>query len=403
MFGNRVRERGWKRARLLLKPNVLIPTFVGAVALAGILSVSNVREVWTIIERYPPVLIAPLFVLFVAREFLRTVVWHYFLRVVGIEANKEQAAITLTGGDAAQVLPAGIYLQDLLVSQDLETSVSEPLAVTTLMIWMELTLSMITLAIVGLPAVPWFRWVMLCCGIGSVLVMLGGRTKLLRWVECRVRGWQDRLGDRANSWWGRIGQKLVDGLGNFVGTFEPLSQPRVLAIGLSLTGVYMFITILAFWLVDTGLRVPHIDLAASAAVYSLIILITNGNPLPTDLGVSELSGVGGFLAFGVDRSTGLAAMLTFRMTSVLFEELIAAAVFFAFRDEVKKILRRIRIHAKESETNGKEQRAQHGGAENPPGDRMDSAPKSPAPQDGGQLTDERVRSASQPEQVGPPE
>jgi uncharacterized protein (TIRG00374 family) len=363
MFGNKVRERGWKRVRTLLKPKVLIPTIVGAIALAALLSLSDVRKVWHIIEGYNVVLIPALFALFVVREFLRTVVWRYFLRAIGIKASNPQAALTLTGGDAAQVLPAGIYVQDLLVSQDLETKVSEPLAVTTLMIWMELSLSMITLAIVGLPAVPWFRWIMVVCGIGSLVIMLVGRTKLLHWVEGRVRGWQERLGDRADNWKGRIGQKLVDGLGTFIETFEPLSQPKVLATGLAITGVYMFVTMYAFYLVNLGLGISQIGLGPSAAIYALILMITNGNPLPTDLGVSELSGIGGFLAFGVNRETGLAAMLTFRMASVLFEELIAAVVFLTFRDEVKKILRRIRSSMRANESENGEEKAEQGPAD----------------------------------------
>lgn len=42
------------------------------------------------------------------------------------------------------------------------------------------TLSMITLAIVGLSPVPWFRWLMLLGGISSMLVMMVGRTRLLQ-------------------------------------------------------------------------------------------------------------------------------------------------------------------------------------------------------------------------------
>jgi hypothetical protein len=192
-------SRGRKRLRTFTQPKVLIPTVVAAVALSALLSATNVGEVGRIMMRFPPVLIPALAALFLGREFVRTIVWRYFLSVIGIKAKWRQAAITLTGSDATKVLPAGIYLQDVLVSRDLDTKISGLLAATTLMIWMELTISMIALAAIGLPAVPWFRWLMMVCGLGSLLVMLIGRTRFPRRMQERVHGWQEKQ-NWGNGW-----------------------------------------------------------------------------------------------------------------------------------------------------------------------------------------------------------
>jgi uncharacterized membrane protein YbhN (UPF0104 family) len=125
----------------------------------------------------------------------------------------------------------------------------------------------------------------------------------------------------------------------------------VLIIGVVLTGLYEFMAMLAFWVIDSGLHIPHVGLAGSAAVRALVIIVTNGNPLPVELGVSEWIGIGGFATFGVSRIEGLAAMFTFRLASILFETLIAA-VLLMFRGEVGKILGRIKADVEEAESPG---------------------------------------------------
>jgi len=71
-----------------------------------------------------------------------------------------------------------------------------------------------------------------------------------------------------------------------------------------------------------------------------VLAVVDVNPLPSDLGVSELSGVGGFLAFHVSAAAGLAAMLTFRILLLVGEELVAAAAFLILRKETRRLFER---------------------------------------------------------------
>src|SRR5262249_5706062 len=77
--------------------------------------------------------------------------------------------LTLAEGDAAQILPGGLYFQDLLISRELETGLGAPLGATTLTIWMEVTVSMLALALLGLPGIPLLRPVMALRGVGSLV------------------------------------------------------------------------------------------------------------------------------------------------------------------------------------------------------------------------------------------
>ncbi len=336
MLGQKVRARGKDRLRALLNPKVLIGTILGAVVLATLLSFSDIETVWHIIEGFPPVIIPILFALVVGRESLRAVQWRIFLNAIGIHATRREAFLTLAGGDAAQVLPGGLYFQDLLISRELHVGVSAPLAATTLMIWMEVTMAMLALGVLGLPGLPALRPVMLFCGVGSLLVLLLAHTRLLNGVRRLFCFCEGPLGKVKL---GKFGRKLVAGMDNFLASFAGLSHPKVLLSGLVLCAAYMGLTITGFWMVCVGLGISQVGIAQATAIYSLVLAVVDINPLPSDLGVSELSGVGGFLAFHVAAAAGLAAMLTFRILLLIGEELVAAAAFLVFHEETRRIFR----------------------------------------------------------------
>ncbi len=328
MLSYKTRKRGLHRLRSILSPKVLIATVVGAVILATLLSLSDISTVWHIMEGFPPHVIPILFALVVGREILRSIQWRIFLNAIGIHASRREAFLTLSGGDAAQILPGGLFFQDLLISRELNTGISEPLAATTLMIWMEVTISMLALGILGLPGIPELQPVMAFCGVGSLAVLLLAHTRALNLVLNLVRRFEGRF---------KRGRKLVEGLERFVSSFAPLSHPKVLLSGVVLCAAYMTLTIYGFYLVCANLHIPGIGVPEAAAIYSLVLAIVDVNPLPSDLGVSELSGVGGFLAFHVPAAQGLAAMLTFRIILLIGEELVAAGAFLIFHEETKRL------------------------------------------------------------------
>jgi uncharacterized membrane protein YbhN (UPF0104 family) len=336
MLGQKVRARGKDRLRALLNPKVLIGTILGAIVLATLLSLSDIQAVWQIIQGFPPVFIPVLFAMIIGRELLRSGQWRIFLNAIGIHATRREAFLTLAGGDAAQILPAGLYFQDLLISRELNTTVSAPLAATTLMIWMEVTMSMLALAVLGLPGIPALRPVMAFCGVGSLLVLLLAHTRLLNSVRslfCFCEGPLARIK------LGKVGRNLIAGMDNFLAAFAGLSHPKVLLAGLGICAAYMALTITGFWLVIVGLGISTIGIAEATAIYSLVLAVVDMNPLPSDLGVSELSGVGGFLAFHVPEDAGLAAMLTFRILLLICEELVALVAFLLFREETRRLFR----------------------------------------------------------------
>ena len=329
VIGQKVRARGKDRFRALLNPKVLIGTVLGVILLALLLSVSDITTVWHIIQGFPVLIVPGVFALFVGRELFRSMQWRLFLNAIGIHATRREALFTLAGGDAAQILPGGLFFQDVLVSRELQAPVSAPLAATTLTIWLEITLAMLGLGALGLPGIPALRPIMAFCGLGSLLVLFLAHTRVLRGIRNLLGRLEPHLG--------RVGQKLVAGMETFMASFAGLSPPSVLLSGLVLCALYMALTIFGFYLICLGLKLPGIGVAQVTAIYALLIAVIDINPLPSDLGVSELSGVGGFLAFQVVAAAGLAAMLTFRILQLVAEELIAAVVFLFFRPERQRL------------------------------------------------------------------
>jgi uncharacterized membrane protein YbhN (UPF0104 family) len=329
MLSYKSRMRGKRRLKSLFNLKTLIATILGAIVLALLLSFSDISRVLLIISRFPLWAIPLLFALFLGREALRAIQWRLFLNAIGIHATRREAFLTLAGGDAAQILPGGLYFQDLLISRELDTSVSAPLGATTLMIWLEVTVSMLALAIFGLPGLPLLRPIMAFCGLGSLAALLLLHTHLLSLFQRLVR----RLEKKTHR-----GRKLVAGLDTFLNAFGGLTHPKVILSGLLLCAAYLTLTIYGFYLVCINLHID-IGIAQATAIYSLVLAVIDINPLPSDLGVSELSGVGGFLAFGYSAADGLAAMLTFRIALLICEELAAGTAFLVFREETRRIFR----------------------------------------------------------------
>jgi uncharacterized membrane protein YbhN (UPF0104 family) len=173
------------------------------------------------------------------------------------------------------------------------------------------------------------------CGLGSLAVLFLAHTRALHPVLNLVRRLQNRGSERQR----KLSGKLLVGLEHFIGSFGTLSHPKVLLTGLALCVSYMTLTYYGFYLVCVYLGVDTIGPAQATAIYSLVLAVVDMNPLPSDLGVSELTGVGGFLAFHISTADGLAVMLTFRILLLLSEELVAIFAFLVFHEETKRLFR----------------------------------------------------------------
>ncbi|HEU0168682.1 MAG TPA: lysylphosphatidylglycerol synthase transmembrane domain-containing protein [Chloroflexota bacterium] len=310
----------------LKDPKAIAGLILGAVVLAFLLSFSDIHQVGQAFAHFPPVALPVIFGLILIREAIRTVEWRYLLHPLRVHTNWRHTAEALIAGDAAQILPAGIFLQNLVLRQTEEADVTRTLAATLAMQLMEAGVGLLVLAIIPVPG--W--WAL---RPAAIVVLAGALTFLFVITRKRVRRWIDERGEGS-----RIGDLLSNGIQKVLGSMEGLGHWRVLAAAFALTTVYMAFTIGALFVITRAYEVPHVNWLAAAVIYCFTLVVVVLNPIPSDWGVSEGLGTAMFTAFGVKPAVGLTMMLLLRF-SIIFSTAILAGVCAAiFRQDVEQVV-----------------------------------------------------------------
>jgi uncharacterized membrane protein YbhN (UPF0104 family) len=235
------------------------------------------------------------------------------------------STLALLGGDASQILPAGVYFQNYLLQQVEGTDFATSLAATLGMQLLEAAVSLIVLSVIGVPGWPWLRPV-------AILVMAGYVVFLILVSRPGVVAWLAHRGQKSG-----VAGWLAGQLAHFLEGIEGLMKPGIIARAALLTAAYLAFTIAAFYVIVQAYGLPQVGLVQAAAIYSFVLAIVILNPLPSDLGISEASGVGIMTAFGVPLAQGLTIMIIIRFAVLLFTELLAGIALLAFRGELRHL------------------------------------------------------------------
>jgi hypothetical protein len=309
----------------LLSPKAVVGMVSGAIALALLLSFADIRQVGQAFERFPPILLPTILALIFAREAVRVVEWHYLLTALGLRPLVRHSMLTLLGGDASQILPAGVYFQNYLLQRAEGTAFSTSLAATLAMQLLEAAVSLVVLVVVGVPGWDWLRPVTLVVLVGyAVFLILVSRRGVVDWLERRA----------ANKRWSGL---ILDQLAKFLEGLEGLMQPGVILRAGILTAAYLAFTVAAFYVTLKAYGLPHVGPGEAAAIYCFVLTLIILVPLPSDWGLSEGGGVTILLAYGVPLAEGLTIMLIIRFATLLFTEVIAGGALLAMRGEIGHI------------------------------------------------------------------
>lgn len=301
---------------------------LGAIAFALLLSFADIRKVGEAFQRFPPIFIPIIFGLVVARVAVRVCEWHYLLHALGQRTLWRHSLLTLLGGDASQILPAGVYFQNFLLQQAEGTSMSTSLPATLAMQLLEAAVSLLVLVVVGVPGWPWMRPVALVVLAGySVFLVLISRPAVGAWLE-----------QKAGS--GGPGSWIMNQFAHFLEGLEGLMTPGVILRAGALTATYMVFTVGAFYVTVRAYGLPNIALPQAAAIYCFVLTLIILVPLPSDLGLSEGSGVAVLLAYGVPLAQGLTIMLIIRFSVLLFTELITGVALLVMHQELGHLVGR---------------------------------------------------------------
>ncbi|MBV9120617.1 MAG: flippase-like domain-containing protein [Chloroflexi bacterium] len=310
----------------LKDPKTLAGLILGAVALALLLSFSDIHQVGDAFTHFPPVLLPVIFGLIAGRELVRTVEWRYLLHPLRVKASWRHTTEALIAGDAAQILPAGIFLQNFVLRQTEEADVTRTLAATLVMQFLEAAVGLIVLVVVPVPGWWWLRW-------AAVIVFTGWLLFLILITRQAVQHWIEQRGsrNRFSGWLAKQGKGLLENL-------QGLGNPWVIGRAIALTALYMSLTVANLYAITRGYHLPNVNWLAAAVIYCFTLVVIVLNPLPSDWGVSEGLGTAVFVAFGVQVAQGLTIMLLLRF-SMIFSSMILTTITAAiFHEDVKEVV-----------------------------------------------------------------
>ncbi|MGH2520564.1 MAG: lysylphosphatidylglycerol synthase transmembrane domain-containing protein, partial [Chloroflexota bacterium] len=256
------------------------------------------------------------------REAARVVEWRLLLQHLGIAARWRHSALALLVGDVGQIVPGGIYASNAVLKQEEDANVARSLSATMAMQLLESFLCLVILSALGISGWPWLRPVALVVLLGFLgFLALVTSPPLIHWLDARA-------GSR------RLIARLIEGLEQFLLGIQGLLSPPLLLKAAGLTAAALIFTIATLYVIVLGLGLSHVSPLQVAAVYAFVLAVINLNPLPTDVGVSEGSGVTIFMATGVPQAQGLVAMLLVRFAIIGATAILLGLALVRWRNEL---------------------------------------------------------------------
>jgi uncharacterized protein (TIRG00374 family) len=247
--------------------------------------------------------IGPLaFVLTIAYFVLRGVTWWLLLRQVGLQTPTRPTVAAFSAGELTKSLPAGPYLEAYVLAR-LER-LPERDAVSAAMATMGSdvmvgVVGFLTAMLLGMPGHDWFRWLLIAVA-GSWVVIYSVIWVAIRWGRVPHRFAEAR-------WFAtikRVASEVIDSARQLV---KPVAVWPLLT-----SAAYLAVSALIVWLVLVAVGLPADPLAAIRIV-TITSLANVLIPVPTDLGVTEITGVGILTVHGIGVSQAAIVMLGYRL------------------------------------------------------------------------------------------
>jgi uncharacterized protein (TIRG00374 family) len=312
----------------LLHPKVVIPVILSVAILAGLLFFGNIKKVITLMEGFAHLYLLWFVMLMVVYEVVRGVQWHYLLQSMGIRVPLRSQIFAYAVGEVTKSIPVGNYFQNYILQEVEGTDFARSSAATTFIILIEVFVSLMGLAIIGLGA--WSSWL-------RPVILIG--LPVFGFIAWAAHAWQ--VHPRTPQWV-KEHKTLLQALNAFKKFRDgaaTLFRPQVVGIAVLLGAIYVIVGASALYLVLRGLGIGGVSLWQAWAVYFFSLAFSLIVPLPMDIGATEISGVGAFLAVGMSKSNAVGAMLVNRALSLGSAIAIALVVMLILHDQFRAALR----------------------------------------------------------------
>jgi uncharacterized membrane protein YbhN (UPF0104 family) len=310
----------------LLRPKVVMPILLSAALLAALLAVGNVGQVVALMLTFRHSYLPYILVLLLAYEVVQCLQWHVFLKALGIHVPLRSQAFAYLVGEPTRVLPIGNFFENYFLLRARGTDFGLSSAATILSVLTEVGVALLGLVILGLDHWGWLR----------PLIIIG----LAVFVPSAWLVYKHHHAGTLPSWL-TLHQSVrtaLDEARQLRRGAAALLHPGVVARGGLLGALYLVLAASVLYLVLRGLGVDSVSWWQVLAVYLFSLAFALIFPLPVDVGVTELGGVGAFLAIGVLRSQAVSAVLLARVLSLGAAIVIALVTMAVMRDEVRALL-----------------------------------------------------------------
>lgn len=317
-------RRLWTWIRQHIHARILLPVVIGVglaayvinIAIApksGVHLLDIVRATWWII-----------LLLTIPYMAIRAYIWRQLLLQLGIKIPWRPLAVSFAGGEITKFLPAGIYVENYLLARlahfRAHTAVRSSMA-TTAMLGLEAFIALPILLVVGLPGAPWVRWVVVAV-VGAWVALL-----LIAWLLVRygARHIQSR-----NWRWLKQGTELAE---EFLEAGGDLVTWQTVWLIIP-AALYMLVYVADLYFIIPSVGIHNVSFADTMSIYSFLVMTVILIPIPTELGLTEFSGLAALGAFGISQPTAAIIMLGLRALATGMTIAVGALVIFFLRGEL---------------------------------------------------------------------
>jgi uncharacterized membrane protein YbhN (UPF0104 family) len=315
----------WLRAHVTVR--AVIPALLALGLLAYVADLANAphsgAELGMLVQRTWWIV----FVLTVPYLATRALVWWELLDQLDVRPRFRPFLVSFAGGEITKSLPAGDYLQNYLLSKFCRfgpVAIVRTFMATTAILALESALAMPAVLVIGVPGWSWLFWTIIALVAGWIVVLIA------LWLLV------DRFGSRVRPDIHPGLRRVRDLVEEFLQSGGELLAWRT-ARSLVPTAIYMLCYVVDLYVMIQAVGVHNISFVDTISIYCFTVLVTILIPIPGEIGVTELSGVGVLMAYGVPAAKAAVIVLGLRILATGFTIVQSAAILALLRGEFKTV------------------------------------------------------------------
>lgn len=318
------RFKSWLREHANIQ--TILPIVIALGMLAYVSSVATAKNSANQLAQVLSQTWLPILLLTFPYLIARALVWYRLLAQLDIRVPVRQAAVSFSGGEMTKSLPGGVYVENYLLGRLVHFgrhSLIRSSMATTAMLGLEALIAVPAALVIGVPGKGWLFWLILGVVCFWLVALAAAWLIAHHWAHGARADKHPRIARVAC-----IAEEFLCA-GRELLTWETLLQCIP-------TALYMLVYVIDLYLILRALGITYVTFVDTISVYAFVVLAVILVPIPTELGITEFTGLGVLLAYGVPRSTAAVAVLSLRLLATGLTIIVAGLVLLALRGELSQ-------------------------------------------------------------------